>query len=108
MANSRTDAVPTLIEPKIKFHEGDSENRKLVIESTQEIPASFLDACGDYRLASVNAPCGNFMKVASIPTGVVEKWLREGFDIQKEPIRATVARLKAEDLSAFLTTSKRI
>ncbi len=100
--------VPTLIEPKYDFHTGDSEHRKLVIQRTQEIPSSFLDELRDERLHSDAAPIGNFMRVASIPTVVVEKWLREGFDIHKESAKAIVARLRAEDLSAFLTTSRRV
>jgi len=97
-----------LIDPTYKLHEGDSEHRKLVIQRNQEIPDDFLDMCRAERLASTHAPIGNFMKVASIPTVIVEKWLREGFDINKEPVKATVARLRAEDLSAFLTTTRRV
>ncbi len=99
---------PILLDPLYKLHEGDSENRKLVIQRSQEIPDDFLDMCRAERLASANAPIGNFMRVASIPVVVVEKWLREGFDIHKESAKAIVARLRAEDLSVFLTTNRRI
>lgn len=97
-----------LIDPTYDFIEGDSEHRKLVIQRTQELPSAFLDGLRDERLTSTSAPIGNFMKVASIPTVVVEKWLREGFDIHKESAKAIVNRLRAEDLSAFLTTTKRL
>ena len=100
--------MTNLIEPLYTFHEGDSEDRKLVIQRTQEIPDDFLDTCRQERLAQAAGPVGNFMKVASIPTVIVEKWLREGFDIHKESAKAIVARLRAEDLSAFLTTNRRI
>jgi hypothetical protein len=50
------------------------------------------------------------MKVASIPAVVVEKWMREGFNILDQNIdgREIVKRLKAENLDAFLTTDKGI
>lgn len=95
-----------IIDTTYKFIEGDSENRKLVIERHQEIPDDHLKALADQRLASSSAPTGNFMKLCSIPTSVVEKWLREGFDIYKEPAKAIVARLKMEDLNAFMATNK--
>ena len=74
----------------------------------QYIPDSFLDGLKDSRNASSSAPAGDFHRVASVPVAVVEKWLREGFDIYKEPAAAVVKRLKAEELTAFLATTKRI
>jgi len=53
---------------------------------------------------------GDFHRVASIPTVVVEKWMREGFNIWDKNVKASeiVSRLKAEHLDGFLTTTKRI
>ena len=54
---------------------------------------------------------GEFMRVASIPTAVVEKWMREGFNILTMGTLTgadIVKRLKAENLDAFLTTDKSI
>ena len=50
------------------------------------------------------------MRVASIPTIVVEKWMREGFNIMTGEHSAAeiVARLKNENLEAFLTTEKSV
>ena len=50
------------------------------------------------------------MSVAQIPTIVVEKWMREGFDIFSGEHTAAeiVARLKKENLHAFLTTEKNV
>jgi hypothetical protein len=51
------------------------------------------------------------MRVASIPTVVVEKWRREGFDIMSDRNitgAEIVSRLKAENLDGFLTTDKSI
>jgi hypothetical protein len=51
---------------------------------------------------------GEFHRVASIPTVVVEKWLREGFNIWEASGPEIVKRLKAENLDAFMATEKRI
>ena len=99
---------PALIDPTYKLHEGDSEDHKLVIEHTQEIPTSFLDNLADERHVSSQAPTGDFMKLASIPTVIVEKWLRQGFDVHKESAKAIVKRLCDEELTAFLATNKRV
>ena len=50
------------------------------------------------------------MRVASIPTIVVEKWMREGFDIMTGEHSAAeiVKKLKQENLHAFLTTEKSV
>lgn len=73
----------------------------------QPIPQTFLDDLADQRKASDAAPLGDFVKVASVPQAMVDQWLREGFDIFREPVSATVARLRAEDATAFLTSSRR-
>ena len=53
---------------------------------------------------------GDYHRVASIPVVVVEKWMREGFNIWDKNVKASevVARLKSENLDAFLTTTKSI
>ena len=96
-----------LIDPKIEFLDGGPDHQ-LVIKNTQEIPAEFLDRLRDARLDSRHRPMGDFHRFASIPTAVVEKWQREGFDVMKEPAKAIVRRLQAEDLGAFITTTKEI
>jgi hypothetical protein len=77
---------------------------------TQNINQSFLDSLKEQRDASRNTREGDFMRVASIPTVIVEKWMREGFDIMNGEHTAAeiVKRLKAENLEAFLTTEKRV
>jgi hypothetical protein len=92
-----------LINPKYNILDVDGGP---VIKRTQEITAEFLDECAENRLASVGRPMGEFHQFASIPTAVVEKWLREGFDIYNEPAKAIVARLRKEDLGAFITTQR--
>jgi hypothetical protein len=86
---------------------GDHEDG-LLVKRAQEIPEEFLDDLKDRRFASQGRPEGDFMHVASIPVVVVEKWLREGFDVFKEPYREILKRLHNEHLDAFIATDKRV
>jgi len=82
---------------------------RVLRKHTQEIPQSFLDGLAKQRNNSTSQREGEFMRVASIPTVVVEKWMREGFDILSDRNITgadIVKRLKAENLDAFLTTEK--
>jgi hypothetical protein len=78
------------------------------IVGTQTIDHDFLAGLRDTRTNSANVREGEMHRVASVPVAVVDKWLREGFDIFKETPRAIVARLNAEDLGVFITTSKAV
>jgi hypothetical protein len=82
----------------------------LVLRHTQDISQSFLDGIKETRNQSLNKREGDYMSVAQIPVVVVEKWMREGFDIMGPGITAAdiVKRLKAENLDAFLTTDKSV
>jgi len=97
-----------LINPEVSFQEDSDE--KLVVKKEQQIPQSFLDRLKESRDESANNRMGDYHRVASIPTVVVEKWMREGFNIWDKNVTAKeiVARLKLENLDAFLTTTKRI
>ena len=75
---------------------------------TQEIPQWHLDNLKDQRNVSTQHKEGEMMKVASIPTAVIEKWMREGFNIWEAKGSEIVRKLKNEDLDMFLTTDKRI
>lgn len=77
---------------------------------TQAISDDFLTSLKDQRNASKDQREGEFMRVASIPVVVVEKWMREGFDIMsgKHTAAEIVKRLKQENLDAFLTTEKSV
>ena len=82
-----------------------------VRKHTQEIPQWHLDNLANERKASRGKREGDFMRVASIPNSVVEKWMREGFDILSDRNITgadIVKRLKAENLDFFLTTEKNI
>lgn len=97
-----------LIDTQVDFIEGDSESRKLIVKRSQEIPDSFLNDLKDRKYEASSRPTGNWHRVASIPTVVVEKWRREGFDIHNASAREIVRKLSAEDLGAFITTTKAV
>lgn len=80
----------------------------LVIETAQVIPDSFLKELEDNRHASHNVREREFMHVAAIPVALVDRWLKEGYNVYEEPIRKTVAKLKHENLEYFLATAKDI
>lgn len=85
-------------------HHGGKQDT-LIIKHSQVIPGEFLDQLAERKKAYTDTSfrAGEFEEFACIPTVIVEKWLREGFDIYKENANAIVARLKREDLGAFLT-----
>lgn len=77
---------------------------------TQHISDDLLTDLKEQRLESRNKREGDFMRVASIPTIIVEKWMREGFDIINGQHSAAeiVKKLKEENLEAFLATEKNV
>lgn len=77
----------------------------------QHIPQAFLDGCKeerDFGFAKGDLP--DNMTVARVPVVVVEKWLREGFDIfaAENDDRAIVRRLRAQGLDQFITTNRKV
>ena len=94
-----------LVSASTDFIEDDD---KLVLHHSQNISKSFLDDLTDSRNHTSGVPSGEFLRVASIPTIVVEKWMREGFNIWEASGREIVKRLKDEDLGGFMATDKRI
>jgi hypothetical protein len=96
----------------MKFYDSDytiDENTDgLVIQRYQEIPKQFLDSLKQKREASKDVRESNYMHVASIHVEIVEKWVREGFDFHNESARNIVAKLKNENLDAFLVTNKAV
>jgi hypothetical protein len=95
---------PALIDVGWKFEE---ELDDLFLVKEQYIPDSFLDQLADDRLNSKQR-AGEFHKIAEIPTGVVEMWLKEGFDIFRETPRAIVRKLQKDGLEKFIATTKRV
>lgn len=89
------------------------------IVSEQHIPQSFLDNVASKRAFQDGQTFAQLTKgdeierihLARIPVAVVNKWRREGFDIFQaihDPSGAAIilAKLRAEDLTAFQTTTK--
>lgn len=97
-----------IIDTAVDFHEVRSEPGKLIFDYKQDIPADFISELKKTKASSTDEREGEFMHVAAIPVVVHEKWLREGFDCTKAPIKETVKKLRAEGLDAFLVTNKRI
>jgi hypothetical protein len=80
----------------------------LIIEKSQHIPTEFLDRLRDLRHDSMSVREREFQHVAAIPVALVDRWLKEGYDVYQEPIRKTVAKLKHENLEYFLATAKNV
>ena len=94
-----------LVDPDVNFIQ---DNDRVMREHSQRISQAFLDDLKDSRNQTSDVPSGEFLRVASIPTGVVEKWLREGFNVWEASGKEIVKRLKNENLDYFLATDKRI
>lgn len=75
---------------------------------TQNISQKFMDDLKDARNESTSNPMGEFHRVASIPTVIVEKWMREGFDLWEHTGKEIVARLKKENLDMFMATDRKV
>lgn len=100
-------AAPTVLDKLVSFDE-DHANNSLLIKHEQEIPDEHISNLKRDKIDTLHTPTGDFFRVASVPVSIVEAWMREGFDISKEPIQATLARLRKLDMDAFITTNKRI
>ena len=83
------------------------ETGTLIRKHTQDITQAFLDDLADARNESSSKPTGDFQRIASIPTVVAEKWLREGFDLWQANGAEIVKKLQSEDLGMFMATTKR-
>lgn len=86
----------------------DENSEGLVIERYQEIPQAFLDRLKAEKAASSSTREGETIRVASIPVIVVEKWMREGFDFHNATAKQIIAKLRLENLDAFITTEKQV
>ncbi|WP_458098606.1 hypothetical protein [Roseomonas sp. WA12] len=84
--------------------------RGIAVHRTQEISDQFLADLADDRQVFSNHHfrLPDAMRVASIPEALVDAWAAQGFDIWREEASAIVARLRAENLTAFLATNGRV
>lgn len=93
-----------LIEGQVDFEQNSDG---LVIVRSQEIPQWYIDQLKEERFQNSQSRVKNEMhRAASIPQEIVDKWLREGYDVFKEPVAKSVARLKAENLDYFIASDK--
>lgn len=85
----------------------DENTDGLVIQTYQAIPHEFTDALKAERFENSQSRVkGEYHRVASIPVVVIDKWLREGFDFYTASAKAILAKLKDENLDAFITSDK--
>src|SRR5687768_13274014 len=82
-------------------------NGELGVKYTQAIPDHFITDIQE-RFTGANDKTGEFLFVGSVPAAVADRWMRSGYNVFEEPIRNTLARLKAENMGKFVGTSKRI
>ena len=97
-----------IIDSRQTLLHGPGGERGVLIEQT--LPDSFLTNLAERRAESDSAPSGDLLHFASIPAAVVEKWRREGFDVfsKAATVQEISKRLRAEDLTKFLATNKRV
>ena len=86
----------------------DNDDNNITIQSAQYISPQFLDSIRHQREDSMSRAEGEYMSVARVPVAVHEQWLKEGFDMMEEPAHAIVARLKQQNLDAFITNKKQV
>lgn len=108
---------PQVIDSLVSFAEDHSDSAagpQLVIKHEQDIPDDYISKLKRDKIDTLHTPTGDFMRVASIPIDVLQKWDREGFHFEAELASGTsglmrvLNRLRAESLDAFITTNKRI
>ena len=78
----------------------------LALHQEQQITSQYLDALREDKHHSLNPMNGDLARVASVPVAVVERWLREGFNIYQASAKDIVKRLRSEDLDDFITTKR--
>jgi len=84
------------------------DDGSLVILRQQELSDDFLANLRDERLASKNVREREYMKVASIPAAVFDLWCAQGLDPWNMEAKDIVAKLRRDNLEAFLATSKEV
>ena len=84
--------------------------REAHIQAVQDIPQDFLDGLARERDFQDGKFAPDELKLCSIPGALVDHWFRNGFNIWDPNVKAAdiVARLKAEDRSKFLATTKTV
>lgn len=97
------------VQTHIDFTEdGDGNVNSAIIEHSQVITDGFLKRQEAMREWSKRNTAGEYHEVAAVPMAKIMEWKRQGFDAMEAPVREVVARLKAEQATAFLSSVKKI
>jgi hypothetical protein len=80
----------------------------LYLVHQQAITSDFLDRCKDLRSAQADFHKREMNQVASVPTHVIEIWLRQGRDAWNASPREIVQWLEKDNLHAFITSPGRV
>lgn len=105
-AEDNAKLVDTFQDSQYSFEWDHAAGQPTAVRGEQEVEEHVLEDLRELRTRSANRREGEFMKVASIPVIVVDKWMREGFDVFKASAKEIVAKLEAEDMGYFMATSK--
>ncbi|WP_158010649.1 hypothetical protein [Tardibacter chloracetimidivorans] len=88
------------------------DDDRAIFKRSQEIDSGFLSNLSDMKTESSSEfhRTGDFHKVASIPTVVVEKWFAQGFNIYDPNVKLEdiMKRIHKEDMEHFIATGKRL
>lgn len=85
-----------------------AEDGKFYEVATQNFTQNYWDGLQWAKEQDRMQRCPDLWRVASIPAIFVHKWYKEGFDIDRAPLKEVIARLHRDNLTEFLTTSKRV
>jgi hypothetical protein len=88
-----------LIDKLVSF-ENDT-NGDLVIKHTQVLPDDYLSAL-KRKVMPTKTASGEYEKLFSIPTAVIDNWYARGIDYQQLSDREIARLLRAEGLDAFI------
>ena len=93
-----------LIESQVKL---DEYSDGFIAQTMQIIPQEFIDECKAERFHNSQTRVNTEMhRAGRVPQVIVDKWMREGYNIFQEPVKKTLAKLKAEGLDYFITSDK--
>jgi hypothetical protein len=100
----------TVTQPKVidKLVDFKDNADGLLITHSQHIPDDFISQLKRDKINADHDRSSEMYRVASIPVVIVEELQRLGFDVMREPVSATLKKLRDLGLDAFITTSKRI
>lgn len=97
-------AMSKIIDSNVSF---DENTDGLVIQRYQEIPQKFIDDLKEERFQNSQSRVKTEMhRAASIPTAVIDTWIRQGFDFYNASAKEIIAKLKTDGLDYFITSDK--